>query len=286
MTLWRTTLVRFAAAGLIVGLCTQTAFAIFRFSVSGGDSFAIDYEGSGTIQHMNASQPTRFTNPPTSLLDLNIMRASDFRLQMSGISFGTLNIGQPAPGPDLTFVSYTLSNFSPGSFVLVSQLPSGAVVLALNPAATETLQALIDLHGSDNLFLSMSLFAGIFNGGTVTVFSAVREISIDIKPGNEENSINPNGRGKIAVAILTTTDFDANTVDIDSLRFGATGSEASAEHAAFDDLDGDGDLDLVLHFRTRETNIACGTDVALLRGTSLTGELIGRWDTVSLVGCH
>ena len=67
---------------------------------------------------------------------------------------------------------------------------------------------------------------------------------IDFKPGNETNHINPKSRGKITVVILTTADFDANTVDVESLRFGATGSEALPERSAFDDVDGNGDLDL------------------------------------------
>jgi hypothetical protein len=133
--------------------------------------------------------------------------------------------------------------------------------------------------------LSLRATSSVFGSGAVSVFSAVREIDIDFKPGNDTNHINPKSRGKITVVILTTADFDANSVDVESLRFGATGSETLPERSAFDDVDGDGDLDLVLRFRTQETNIACGAEVALLRGTTLTGELIGRWDTVLTVGC-
>jgi hypothetical protein len=282
---FRSTLARFAVSALIVGILTQTTFAAFRFGVSSGDFFSIDYEGSGTITHMNANQPSRFKNPPTSLLDLNIMRASDLRVEIFGSLSGTLEIGQPTPGPGfgVTLVSYFINSFSPTSFVPVGQTPG---LFALNPTAATTLQSLIDIHGANKLFLSLSMRAGIFGFGGVGVFSAVREIDIDLKPGNDSNPINPRAKGKITVAILTTADFDANTVDVDSVRFGATGSEALAEHSAFDDVDGDGDLDLVLHFRTHQANLGCGTEVALLRGTSLTGELIGRWDTVITVGCR
>lgn len=286
MKRWNTTLARLAVSALMIGVLTQTTFGLFRFSISNGSSLSIDFEGTGTITHMNPNQPTRLNEPPTSLLDLNIMRASDLRLGIGGfMSFGTLRIGQPAPGPDITFVSYSLEQSNPFTFLFVPVAGTPGV-FELNPSAAETLQNLIDIHGANNLFLSASFVAGFSSTVSLSVFSAVREIDVDLKPANDGNPINPKGKGKITVAILTTATFDATTVDVDSLRFGATGSEASAEHSAFDDVDGDGDLDLVLHFRTQQTNIECGAEVALLRGTSLTGELIGRWDTILTVGCR
>jgi len=258
-----------AATALIVCILTQPVLAAsFSFGVGGsGDRFSIDFEGTGTITHMNAGPPTQFKIPPTSLLDLNIMRASDLRVTTGGSLSGSLSIGTRAPIVS-TLINYSLPSaglsFEP--FVRVANGPFGEAIFALDAAASANLQALIDQFGPDKLFLSLQFGTSLFGFGaaTVSIFSAVREISIDIKPGNDDNSINPRSRGKIAIAILTTATFDANTVDIDSVRFGATGSEATAEHSAFDDIDGDGDLDLVLHFRTQETNIGCGTDVALL----------------------
>jgi len=284
-------LARLAASALIIGLLTQTTFAAFSFSIAGGGDFlSIDYEGTGTITHMNAGPPTNISQPPTSLLDLNILRASDLRVEISGRPFGELNIGQRGPGFGLTLISYPVQPPSPfvsSPFVEVGQTQFGGVVLALKATEAAILQSEMDLHGPDKLFLSLSMRASSssFGSSGVEVTSAVREIDIDVKPGNADNTINPRSRGIISVAILTTSDFDATTVDVDSLRFGATASEASAEHSAFDDVDGDGDLDLVLQFRIQPTNIACGADVALLRGTTLTGQLIGRWDNVLTVGC-
>jgi hypothetical protein len=209
------------------------------------------------------------------------------RVEVSGSLFGTLQIGQPAAGPDITFASFTVQPFPTTPWVQVGTGEFGAPVFALNATAAATLQSQMDVQGPDKMFLSLQMSSGFFFGsfGGVEVTSAVREIDIDVKPGTADNTINPRSRGIISVAILTTPDFDATTVDVDSLRFGATASEASAEHSAFDDVDGDGDLDLVLHFRIQSTNIACGADVALLRGTTLTGQLIGRWDNVLTVGC-
>jgi hypothetical protein len=281
----RSTLARFAASALIIGLLTQTTFAAFGFSVSSSDFFSIDYEGSGTITHMNAGPPSHFQVPPTSLLDLNILRASDLRVEVFGSLNGILGIGQRIPpGPPVTFASFSVQPFPSTPWVQVGTGQFGSPIFALNATAAASLQSQMALNGPDKMFLSLQMTSGFLSSGAVSVSSAVREIDIDVKPGNAENTINPKSRGIISVAILTTPDFDASTVDVDSLRFGATASEASVEGSAFDDVDGDGDLDLVLHFR-QPTNIACGADVALLRGTSLTGQLIGRWDKVVTVGC-
>lgn len=98
------------------------------------------------------------------------------------------------------------------------------------------------------------------------------EIDIDIKPGNEDNSINLKSKGVIPVAILTTADFDATTVDPSSVRFGKTGTEAAPMHEGghIEDVDGDGDNDLLFHFSTQETGLQEGDTEAYLTGKLLT----------------
>ncbi|HUT90132.1 MAG TPA: hypothetical protein VMY37_11590 [Thermoguttaceae bacterium] len=77
-------------------------------------------------------------------------------------------------------------------------------------------------------------------------------VQIDVKPGSDSNPINLASQGVITVAILTTDVFDASLVDASTVLF----AEAEAVHSALEDIDDDGDLDLVLHFRTQETNLA------------------------------
>jgi hypothetical protein len=114
---------------------------------------------------------------------------------------------------------------------------------------------------------------------------AVITVEIDIKPGSFPNSINLKNQGDIPVAILTTGDFDATTVDPLSVRFGPGAAVESHGIGHIEDVDQDGDLDLVLHFRTQETGIQCGDTAASLTGETFDGHAIEGSDSIRTLGC-
>lgn len=100
---------------------------------------------------------------------------------------------------------------------------------------------------------------------------SVTEDDLDIKPGSYPNSINTKSRGVIPVALLGTDTFDVTTVDVTTLRFGPsdalpahnlTDAEVYAEH--LQDVNYDGYIDLVSHYRTKQTGIAVGQILAEL----------------------
>lgn len=131
-----------------------------------------------------------------------------------------------------------------------------------------------------------------FEGGDLhfrTYMADFSEVSLDIKPGSFPNSINPSSRGRIPVAILTTDagdnedTFDATTVDPLTVRFGPDGAEAA--HHSLEDVDGDGDSDLVLHFSIQDTGIQCGDVSATLTGETFDGQAIQGTDAIRTVGC-
>lgn len=113
-------------------------------------------------------------------------------------------------------------------------------------------------------------------------------VDIDIKPMSDPNSINLKSKGVIPVAVLTTPDFDATTVDGETVMFAG----ASPVHDMSDpavvadhqhDVDGDGDMDFVFHFRVQDTDIAAGDTSATLTGKTLGGIPISGSDSVRTV---
>jgi hypothetical protein len=106
------------------------------------------------------------------------------------------------------------------------------------------------------------------------ITKATIEVEIDIKPSSFPNSINPDTNGVIPVAILTTDAFDATIVDASTVTFGPAGATMIHKNAHLEDVDGDGDTDMVLHFRTQDTGIAHGDTEAPLNGTTYDGVLI------------
>ena len=110
-------------------------------------------------------------------------------------------------------------------------------------------------------------------------------VTIDIKPGSFPNSINPKSKGMISVAILTSDSFDATTVDSTTVLFGAAGTEAAPVQSALEDVAGDGDTDMILHFKTQDTGIQCGDTSASLTGETFNGQAIEGSDAIKAVGC-
>jgi len=107
---------------------------------------------------------------------------------------------------------------------------------------------------------------------------------IDIKPGEASNSINPRSQGVVPVAILSTQTFNASSIDPNTVRFGATGREASPLRFSLEDVNGDGTVDMVLHFKTQQTAIACGQTSATLTGITFDGLNIQGSDRIATVG--
>ena len=110
-------------------------------------------------------------------------------------------------------------------------------------------------------------------------------IDIDIKPDSYRNSINYRKKGVIPVAILTTEDFDATTVDPLTVVFGHNEAVEAHGRGHIEDTDKDGDLDLVLHFKTQETGIVCDDIEAGLTGETFDGQAIEGSDSIKVVVC-
>jgi hypothetical protein len=82
------------------------------------------------------------------------------------------------------------------------------------------------------------------------------------------------------VAVLTTDDFDASTVDPATAVFAG----AAPLRWTLEDVDGDSDADMLFHFKTQELNLTPGSTEATLSGKTLDGIwTIEGTDAVNIV---
>lgn len=109
-------------------------------------------------------------------------------------------------------------------------------------------------------------------------------VTIDIKPGSDPNSINPDSNGVVPVAILGSADFDVTTVDPSTVMLaGATvrvkGKSGNA--GSYEDVNGDGFTDLVVQVYTTELEL--GDGMAELTGETYDGVSIHGTDSIRVV---
>ena len=130
-------------------------------------------------------------------------------------------------------------------------------------------------------FQKDSVYAASSNTETLTVKPI--PVTIDIKPGETPNTININSNGVIPVAILTTSTFDASTVNPSSVTFGHSGAEKSLVKWTWTDVNGDGKLDLLLHFDTKKSKLLPSDNEAILKGLTTGGLTFEGRDSIKTV---
>ena len=111
-------------------------------------------------------------------------------------------------------------------------------------------------------------------------------VEIDIKPGSDPNCFNNDGHGVIPVAVLTTDTFDAAQVDPFSLSLDGMGVRVkgkSGNAGAIEDVDNDGDDDLVVQIEDLDGVYETGDTLARLTGNTYGGEKIVGLDTICIV---
>ena len=130
--------------------------------------------------------------------------------------------------------------------------------------------------------LAIPVLAAIMIGATVAPVYAGLSVAIDIKPGSDPNSINPQSRGVISVPILGSDTFDVTEVNLASLGFGPSGASPTHPNAFhLEDVNDDGFTDLVTHYRIQQTGIVFGDTEACLTGETLGGQPFGPCDSIN-----
>ncbi|MCE5219691.1 MAG: HYR domain-containing protein [Clostridium sp.] len=115
----------------------------------------------------------------------------------------------------------------------------------------------------------------------VTVNPAIKVIAIDIKPGSYPNSINLKNNGNVPVAVLGSESFYVSTIDSSTVTF--ANAKALNIGQGLEDVNGDGYMDKVFHFKTSELNLTNSSTEASLEGKTLAGENFKGSDSVRIV---
>jgi hypothetical protein len=111
-------------------------------------------------------------------------------------------------------------------------------------------------------------------------------VTIDIKPGSYPNTINLGSNGVVPVSIFSTATFDARTVDPTTVTLASAAVKLTGKGkpiASFQDVNGDGHLDLVVQVETSALQLTSADTVAVLRGKTFSGQPIKGSDSVRIV---
>ncbi|MBI4528708.1 MAG: hypothetical protein HY695_33340 [Deltaproteobacteria bacterium] len=115
---------------------------------------------------------------------------------------------------------------------------------------------------------------------------SVTYVGIDIKPGSFPNSINLGSGGNVPVAILSTSTFNAATVDPSSVTLASAPVQLKGKGspmASLEDVNDDGLLDLVVHVSTSALQLTETDTEAVLEGMTFSGRAIWGSDMVRVV---
>jgi hypothetical protein len=140
--------------------------------------------------------------------------------------------------------------------------------------------------------LAISLFiASLFASIGMPVFAQEMScpehvpVTVDIKPGSDPNGINLSSKGLIPVAVIATGDFDASLFAPEMAHLMDAGSAmgtcqgATAVRWAYDDVNKDGQLDIVFFFRVQELDLTPSSTSATFMAHGAYGS-----ETIHILG--
>lgn len=109
------------------------------------------------------------------------------------------------------------------------------------------------------------------------------QMEIDVQPDSDDNAVNVDHMGVVPVAFITNDDFDALQLDVSTIAFGPAGAPIAHVRAHVEDVDGDGDMDLLAHFRVERAGIGATDQEVCVTAETLAGASYRACDNVTIV---
>jgi len=233
---------------------------------------------AGSPVDLTVTEPDGFTITPTTIIPSDL----EFLRQIPGVLYYS-EMERGADGNPIDQVySYTLKTGDYTVQVLPEPgTPSGATYTLDFSAGEQSITLAQDTPisqiPSDGYGITTS------DTGALNTFIPV---SIDIKPGSFPNSINLKSSGVISVAIFGNNTFDVNEINLDAIKFADAAiklKKSGQFMASYEDLNGDGIIDLIIHFATKELNLTSSDTKANLEGRLINEEIIKGSDSIRIV---
>lgn len=261
--------------------------------------FCAPSSGAGIEVSRGLREIRSFTIPGLALGNLRVLTGTGF-----GIS------GEINPAGDRAFVRSNSGAVDIYSFDSTTAALSAVPLLTIPIANTDTFFGIdqMALHPSgEKLYVSQPNALKVYDASTGAFLTSithpdiitptgvclpkggpvVRTVEIDIKPGSSQNTINLGSAGVLPVAILSSAEFEATSVDPETITLAGAPVQRVGKnnkplcHAA--DVNLDGQLDLFCQVVTAQLNLQPGDTTAALEGETSDGTPIRGEDSIRLV---
>lgn len=142
-------------------------------------------------------------------------------------------------------------------------------------------------HESLGTYYAPNRPVGVISMATAT-FNPVLRATIDVEPYDDTNTVKNDGKGRIAVAILSDRDLDATTLDpvqitLDGMAVRSTGKKTRRWSTSNQDINNDGLMDLMVEFDDVAGTYQPGEVQANLSAVSSEGIPVVGTDTINVI---